>query len=210
MSPQDYWDKKHTKLYVKEGWINKPSLFAEWSLQFLPTQGTLLDLGMGQGQDSRFFAGNNFAVTATDFSESAIELAKNKSSSKIQFEQLDFSKPLPYADESFDVAYSHLALHYFDTKGTNQLFSEIRRVLKQGGVLAALFNSTSDPELAEGETLEKNFIQINGITKRYFDSESARRFANGFDVIVADDQGTTYKDELLGVRNLVRLVAKKP
>lgn len=208
MNTQAYWDDKHDE-YTATSWIDIPSIFAEWTLQYLPGSGTLLDLGAGQGQDSRFFSAKGYAVTSTDFSEHALELGRQKSPSGINFMQVDLSKLLPFADESYDVIYAHLSMHYFDKATTEKLFAEVLRVLKPGGILAALFNSTRDPEVAEGKQLEDNFIDLVSIQKRYFSPKDARNFAKGFEIKVADNQGTAYKDQAKGVTNLTRLIAIK-
>lgn len=208
MDPQRYWEGKHDE-YTTTDWIDKPSMFAEWVQQYLPGSGALLDLGAGQGQDSRFFAGKGYDVTSTDFSARALELGEQKSPGTISFQQVDLSAPLPFPNESYDVAYAHLSLHYFDKATTEKLFAEIYRVLKPGGILAALCNSSEDPEMLEGTEIEEHFVEVNDIQKRYFSPDDARAFAKDFEIIVADDQGTTYKDSVKGVHNLVRLVARK-
>ena len=208
MDEQAYWDQQHDK-YAQTDWIDKPSLFALWATTYLPAHGTLLDLGAGQAQDSRYFAEKGYQVTATDFSAHALELAKQKSPETITFKQVDLSQRLPYPDESFDIVYAHLSLHYFDSATTQKLFSEIHRILKNNGVLTTLFNSNEDPEITEDKQLEPNFIEIKGIKKRYLSPEIAREFAKDFEIVVADNQGTTYKDEAMGVHNLIRLIAKK-
>ena len=53
MNPQDYWQKQHQK-YSTFDWITKPTMFAQQIVNFLPENGKLIDLGAGQGQDSRF------------------------------------------------------------------------------------------------------------------------------------------------------------
>jgi len=209
MSDQSYWDKQHDK-YLATDWINKPSIFAEWVLQYFPPTGNVLDLGAGQGQDSAFFDATGYTVIATDFSPHALQLAASKLPDDIALQQVDLSQPLPFDDSFFDVVYAHLSLHYFDEVTTGTLFSEIYRVLKPGGILAALCNSDQDPEIVEGKQLEPNFIELDGVHKRYFSAQSAKSFARQFQLIVADDQGTTYKDEAKGVHNLIRLVARKP
>ena len=54
-----YWNKLHNK-YTKEDWIDKPSLFAQSIIKYFPKTGQIIDIGGGQGQDSRFFAENEY------------------------------------------------------------------------------------------------------------------------------------------------------
>ena len=101
------WDADHV-LYKDTEWINTPSEFSQWVLPFLPKGGELLDLGSGQGRDSRFFAVNGFAVKGVDFSSSAIALAIEKSAHipEIEYIQGDITKPLLFESEKFDVVYA--------------------------------------------------------------------------------------------------------
>lgn len=208
MDLQAFWDKKNAK-YADEDWAKKPSLFAQWSRAYMPTDGKLLELGAGNGQDSIYFDSEGFSVTSTDFSLASLERAKSDAPEDIKFMAVDIAQPLPFGDESFEAVYAHLSLHYFDEKTTHAVFAEIHRVLKPGGILAALFNSTDDPELHEGKVIEPNFVEVDNIPKRFFDSKVARDFAKDFEIIVADNEGSTYKDEAKGVRNLIRLMARR-
>ena len=67
---KDSFDKL-TDFYKNQDWINKPNIFAQEVLEYIPSSGTMLCLGDGQGQDSRFFAQKGYAVTATDLSDKA-------------------------------------------------------------------------------------------------------------------------------------------
>jgi SAM-dependent methyltransferase len=208
------WDDKHKK-YAEKAWINKPNIFAEEIVQYLPNAGRLLDIGGGQGQDSRFFAGNGFNVVNLDISAAALEESKAKIpdelAAKIEHIEYDASKGLPFEDESFDVVYAHQSLHYFDAETTAAVFTEINRILRPGGVLAFFANSTSDPEYNNGEKLEEDYYFVDGKAKRFFSVESARKFAGAhFDEILCDNMGEGHKDSEKGVHNLIRYVGKKP
>src|SRR5262245_38391552 len=113
-------------------------------MNFFPPAGKVIDIGCGQGQDSRFFADHAYEVIGIDFSEEGVKIAKEKSKSHgIDFRVLDISENFPFADNAFDVVYSHLSLHYFDKSKTQSIFDELSRILKTGGVLAILVNSTN-------------------------------------------------------------------
>lgn len=210
MDPKDYWNKKHI-CYASKDWIDKPTIFSQFAIQYFPKTGSLLDLGAGHGQDSRFFAKKGYSVTGTDFSETALKFLKEKADKeglKIKTEQVDLSKDLPFGNESFDIVYAHLSLHYFDQKTTVKLFKEIHRVLKPGGVLAALFNTVDDPEIPQFKKLEKDYyLDPAGIAKRYFSVGSLKGFTEGkFESIISDNKGETHKDE---IKTLIRFVGRK-
>jgi SAM-dependent methyltransferase len=207
------WDNLHKK-YAQADWINRPNIFAEQVIEFLPSGGTLLDLGAGQGQDSRFFAGKGFKVTSLDLSEEAEEKALQKLSPELKVlitvSQHDISQSLPLKDESFNVVYAHLSLHYFDTVTTDRIMQEIHRVLKPNGIFAFFCNSTNDPEYGTGEKIEEDYFVIGEMKKRYFSIDSARNFANKyFEEILCDNKGETYKDAAKGIHNLIRYVGRK-
>lgn len=200
--------------YKGQDWIDKPSLFAETAIKYFPKSGKILDLGAGQGQDTRFFAEQGYRVISTDISDSALELSKMKISPAIKenitVEKHDLTSDLPFPNESFDAVYAHLSLHYFDRDTTTKIFDEIKRVLKSGGVLAFLANSTNDPEYKNGEEIEPDFFKIGEMSKRYLSVETARKFVWGLDVSLLDNLGETYKDNAKGIHNLIRFVGKKP
>ncbi len=131
---------------------------------------------------------------------------------KISFEQIDISYPLPFNDNAYDVVYSHLALHYFDEKTTHQIFDEIYRVLRTGGIFALIVNSINDQEYGTGREIEKDYFEIGGMKKRYFNIESLRPFVNKFEKIVLDNQGTLIRNqdqEKRSRENLIRFVGRK-
>jgi SAM-dependent methyltransferase len=206
------WSDLH-KNYKKQDWIDKPSLFAETAITYFPKSGRVLDLGAGQGQDSRFFAEHGYEVVSTDIEETALEQSTSKLSSelkqKVTIQKGDLREELPFEDASFDVVYAHLSLHYFDYETTVRLFGEIQRILKVGGVFAFFTNSVNDPECNTGTKLEDDYFQINQATKRYFSVDTARAFTRYFDVNLLDDHGETYKDHAKGVRNLIRFIGTK-
>lgn len=207
---KNYWDKKHLE-YANEDWIDKPTIFAQFAVNHFPKGASILELGAGQDQDSRYFASLGFEVIATDFSVETLRLLNEKAEQegyKIKTESVDLSKSLPYESESFDVVYSHPALHYFDYQITESLFKEIHRVVKPDGILAALFNTLEDPEIEDLEKSEEDLYKMpSGIVKRYFDTDSLEKFIDGkFEPIVLDAKGETYKDK---IKTLIRFIGRK-
>lgn len=210
--PNDTWDKLHT-IYKKQDWINKPNLFAQNVVQYFPKKAKILELGAGQGQDTRFFAENGFTVVSTDISDLALEVNKEKLPDNLKnnviVKKLDLVKAIPFKDKEFDVVYAHLSLHYFDKEETQHIFREIYRVLKDGGILSILNNSISDPEYIQGQEIEPGYLSVDGTMKRFFSVDSLKEYIKNFKIILLDNLGTTYKDEAKGVNNLIRFVGTK-
>lgn len=206
------WDSQHEK-YAQTDWIDKPSLFAEFSVTYFPKEGKILELGCGQGQDTRFFAEHGYSLVALDSSQKGIEYAQEKTpevlKSTIEYHVADIAKPLDFGDDTFDVVYSHLAIHYFSTEETERLFAEIYRVLTPGGILAFFVNSTSDVEHGQGNRIEENYFEIRDIKKRFFSLEDTKNFTKAFAPLVLDDNGETYKDRAIGTANLIRYIGRK-
>lgn len=212
-SSDTVWQEIHAN-YQKQDWIDKPSLFAETAVQYFPTTGKVLELGAGHGQDSKFFVTQGYEVVSTDIEISSLIANFSKESQefreKIVVQPLDLQEKFPFEDNSFDIVYAHLSLHYFDHETTEKIMREIERILKPGGVLAFLTNSVDDPEYNKGEKLEEDFFQIDKVTKRYFSIESARQLARVFHVTLLDNLGETYKDRAKGITHLIRFVGHKP
>lgn len=199
---EEYWRNK-LKEYGRQDWGSEPSLFAQFAIKYFPKHGRLLELGGGNGQDGEWFAAQGHSVLITD----QVPPQVNQKGATTQI--LDMSEPLEFQENSFDVVYAHLSLHYFDLERTKDLFSEIYRILKSGGVFAFLVNSVHDPEAAEGQEIEPNFYKMRDMDKRFFDMSLAQELTKSFEVVVLDEKGTSYKDRQQGLLKLIRFIGTK-
>lgn len=94
---------------------------------------SILDLGCGNGNIIRMLESKKEAeYYGLDLSESMIEQAKKRVSSGVKLEVGDAIQ-MPYPDESFDLIICNASFHHYTQPG--KAVSEIRRVLKTGGVL---------------------------------------------------------------------------
>ena len=96
---------------------------------------TVLELATGTGLIAKHIANAAAHIEATDASAEMIAEAKRDNrSEKLYFSVQDMFR-LPYAEESFDVVIVSNALHIVPQP--EKALAEIRRVLKDGGVLIA-------------------------------------------------------------------------
>src|SRR5262249_29884415 len=93
----------------------------------------VLEIGCGLGTDGAQFAKAGAPYTGVDLTEAAIALAQKR----FQFCELPGTfrtadaENLDFADDSFDLVYSHGVLHH--TPDTARAVQEVRRVLRPGG-----------------------------------------------------------------------------
>ena len=96
---------------------------------------TVLELATGTGLMAKQLVHDAKSIEATDYSEEMIrEAKKGNYSKKLHFSVQDMFS-LPYADESFEIILVSNALHV--VPNPEKALSEIRRVLKNEGVLIA-------------------------------------------------------------------------
>lgn len=200
MDTKDFWETWWTKT-DDEGWDDTATLFAQFAISYFPKDGKLLELGAGLGKDSRYFAKYGLFVVSTDFSDKALDVSKWESTMQkimnIDYQNVDITNHFPYKDEEFDVVYAHAVLHYFNHETTDQIFKEIHRVLKGGGVFATLLKSKEDPEILRSQKLNENFYQTpQGIVERFFSVEEVQTETNGlFKPVVMDASEQTHEAE---------------
>lgn len=205
------WNNVHSN-YSNQEWINKPTIFSQTVAKFIPKSGKLLELGAGQGQDTRFFAKNNYNVIASDFSDEALlknkEKALKENLKNIELKVIDLNTDFEIEEESYDIIYSHLALHYFTKEQTHKIFTKLHQALKKNGILAIILNSKHDEEFSSDnkKLIEEDFFEFNnGMKKRFFSVGSLSEFIHKFNIVLLDDSGESHKND----KNLVRFIGRK-
>ena len=98
----------------------------------------VLDIGCGAGPLTERLAQRGARVSGFDSSAEMIDIARKRLDDKVDLQVADLAEPLPYDDDSFDVACASLVFHYL--ADWVDALTEIRRVLRPGGRLVASVN----------------------------------------------------------------------
>ena len=132
---QNFWDKNAGRY---DRFMRKDTAAYEQLYELLRPvvrQKTVLELATGTGLIAKHIVRYADHIEATDASQEMIEQAKQGvKSTKLHFSVQDMFH-LPYADQSFDVVIVSNALHI--VPGPEKALAEIRRVLKEDGILIA-------------------------------------------------------------------------
>ncbi len=145
--------------------------------------GPVLELGCGHGWDTADLLSAGCCVIATDISaENLTECAQSVREAKLV--QMDNGEPLPFANHSLPVILASLSLHYFSWNVTLQIASELKRCIRNKGLLLARFNSINDHNFGASSDveIEPNFYQVGERTKRFFDESSVRLLLQGWEI----------------------------
>ena len=124
-----------------------------------PKMENILSVGISTGGSAEINMAKlcpNAKIVATTIDERGLKFSIEKMSAFPEFERVeakieDVSKPMPYADNTFDYVYARLVLHYLNKQQLSSTLNEIRRVLKPGGVFFIVARNNKEWELRKLE-----------------------------------------------------------
>lgn len=171
----------------------------DWSIVLTPTkpvpqdwfpdlQGLdLLGLACGGGQQMPLFAAAGAVCTVLDYSERQLaseRMVAEREGYEIEIVRADMSKPLPFADESFDIIVHPVSNSYI--REVEPLWRECFRILKPGGVLLAgldnginyIFN---DEETQLVHSLPFDPLRDPALMEELQESDSGVQFSHTFE-----------------------------
>lgn len=123
-----YLEAERYRYGIYAPWMHEVMEFAKHSGE------KVLEIGAGMGTDLAQFAKNGAICTDLDLSLGHLDHARTNF--RLRGLQAEFKhgdgESLPFPDDTFDVVYSNGVIHH--TPNTVHVISEIRRVLKPGGM----------------------------------------------------------------------------
>lgn len=150
-----------------------------------------LDLGCGIGQYTKYLIEKGFDVISSDISSEALKvLSENIENAKTI--ELDMSKKLPFEDNTFDLVFANLSIHYFDSATTVKLLKEIKRIIKNNGYFIGSVNSTQTFQFIKDKAIEiePNYYYESGRNVRLWDMNQFDIYFNEFDKVILNEVTT--------------------
>lgn len=185
------WSKRRAGVPVYDNWLDEYN-----DILIKNKDNQILDLGCGIGADTLYLIERGFNVLSCDFSKDALEsIDKNILNSKTMY--LNMIDRFPFENNSFNLVIADLCLHYFDDKTTIHIMEEIKRILKDNGILLSRVASVNDFNFGAGigKQLEKNFYFEGDYTKRFFDEEDINKYFGIIGNIGSHERSMTRDEE---------------
>lgn len=184
-APGDKGRTTHWNKFYKSGIApSDPSPFAIDVKAQISSGCKILEMGCGNGRDTRFFANSGNYVSAFDRSSEAINFCKDEHSDvNADFLSGTLSE-LEYEANSFDVVYSRFVLHSMSKDEEVTVLQESFNVLKDGGRIFIECRSVGDPLYRKGDILSHT-EKVEGHYRRFIvlDDLIHELERIGFDVI---------------------------
>lgn len=104
-------------------------------LEYIPTDGKILDFGCGSGRDTKYFLSKGYSVDATDGSEELCKIASEYAGVQVKqmlFEELE-------AVEEYDGIWACASILHVEKKQLPDIMKKIAIATKTGGVVYTSF-----------------------------------------------------------------------
>lgn len=182
----NYWNDFYSKDNKD---IKEHSLFAEYVMSFLGHGDKLLEIGCGNGRDSRWFADNSLDVVCIDSSNVATEKLRELNSKIKEIICGDFVDAGLYNPDSYDVVYSRFSIHAIDDEQEKELIKNIYRGLKVGGIFAIEVRSVNDELFGKGVQVGRNAYIYDNHYRRFieFDELIRELKSEGFEILYSEE-----------------------
>ncbi len=178
-----YWDE----YYKKDAAPSFPSPFAGYVANKLRTKQNILEIGCGNGRDSKFFSSKGHHVTGLDRSGEAIELCKRLYSNEpIEFLFGAVTDIVKTNKKKYDLIYSRFVIHTMSMNEELEMLKTSYHLLNKNGQFFLECRSINDPLSTTGEILSHT-ERIEGHYRRFIILEELKQrlIQVGFEIIEA-------------------------
>ena len=181
---ENYWD---SAFHQNESFFGEsPSLFCVRATDAFKAQGykVILELGAGQGRDTKYLLDNGMSVIAVDFSDVSCAQLRQKFGDRMTVEKVDLRNGVDFPPGSIDGCYAHMLLTMdFTDEQLERLISDVRKALIPGGLFIFSVRNTNDGDFETGQMIRKGvWRNQRGFNVRYFTNDEILRFCEGFTV----------------------------
>ena len=191
---RQYWESMYKMPLEEIPWEirDTPSELREVIEELNVSGGKALDAGCGTGNYSVFLARNGYKVVGVDYSEEALEIAKQNNERQyhlpIDYIHADLTTLAELLDTgSFDLILDYRVFHHLPEQDAKVYAAQCARLLKPNGYLLIICNSEKDIDAQGGSSAVGKF----GNTMHY-------RTRDEIKAIFHDLSEVSYREVMLG------------
>jgi SAM-dependent methyltransferase len=178
----EYWKERINKELEEDIWIKDYK-------EYFSNHGICLDLGCGIGQYTKELMNYGYKVVSADISDLALEEVKKFNNNIVK---VDMAETLPFSDNTFDVVFANLSIHFFSDSVTKKLMKEIKRILKPEGLFIGSVNGIQGYEKIKDTAikLENHYWMNKNRCIRLFDKEDLTNYLSVFKILNIEEKVT--------------------
>ncbi|MFA6315121.1 MAG: class I SAM-dependent methyltransferase [Candidatus Paceibacterota bacterium] len=194
---------------IAEKWSqSRPNEWMKNSLDkfiaFLKPGSSVLDVGCGSGDKSKYMQERGMNVTGIDFSSKMIEIAK-QDVPNAHFEVLDINN-LSKHDSKYDAIFARAVLLHFPKNQINRLLNMFANHLNEKGYIYIAVKMQKENE--KGEEIVKEFDYDQNIERffSYFTLEELKKYVTDLNLEICFADISQVKN---GTRKWIQLIVRK-
>jgi SAM-dependent methyltransferase len=189
----DGWDNKYKEhAGDAEAWSSEPQPFVQKMVESLDSNSLVVDLGCGDGRNTRVLAAAGHRVVGVDLSPEALrQLQRTFASLKLPVPIAVLAKideEIPLAGDQFDAVLCADTLP--QVRHTRRAMEEIHRILKPQGKLFVDVFTPRDCAYGEGEQIAPRSFLYKGCLFNFFEAEDMHRLCGGLFNVLGEEHVT--------------------
>jgi len=166
--------EEYCRITEKEGDRKFQKKMLDKTLNFLPSNPRIIDLGCGDGRDTQYLQEKGADVVGIDISKGMIDLARKKYTG-CAFLLSDMRDTI-FPDDTFQGAWASTSLSNIPKSELSSAEKEIYRILEQNGVFCFSF------KIGEKEGFEETLVEGYKTYQSYYTLDELKRKLNLFEV----------------------------
>lgn len=141
----NYWGLEQTRRFTRISW-SKRRIIRILQPYIIP-DGKALDAGCGSGFFSRYFCEEGMKTTALDYSQAALDLAKEKTLGRVALLKANLvdENVTSLTSDRYDIVFTDGLLEHFSATDQDKIIRNLSDVLKENGVLVTFVPNRWSP-----------------------------------------------------------------
>jgi SAM-dependent methyltransferase len=146
----DYWQRNDIEYLPWETYVPEKNLVEFFSQIDTTRVKTAIDIGCGLGTNSLWLSSLGIEVDGIDVSEIAIDAAKNRKDSEVNFKTLNFLDDTSLKESYYDFVFDRGCIHGMIAEDITKFSTKVSKIISDNGLWMSIIGSCEGPEVYNG------------------------------------------------------------